>query len=61
MKQVFFRTPDDAAKGYSLLLHKGSIVYTGITGRYIVPEESVELLEREKVPFVVEPSAKAEK
>lgn len=56
MKQVIFETQDDAKKGYSVLLRKGTIVYTGEKGRYIVPEESIEALKKESVRFTVEPA-----
>jgi len=56
MKQVIFKTQDDAKKGYSVLLRNGTIVYTGEKGRYIVPEESIEALKKESVNFTVEPA-----
>jgi len=56
MKQVIFKTQDDAEKGYSVLLRKGTIIYTGEKGRYIVPDESIEALKTESVRFTVEPA-----
>ena len=55
MKQVIFQTPDDIDKGYSLLLHRGTIVYTGKKGRYIVEDESIEALKQAEVKFDIEP------
>lgn len=54
MKQVIFRNPDAAQKGYSLLLQIGTVVYTGKKGEYIVPEESIEALKKEKVAFEIQ-------
>ncbi len=60
MKQVKFQTIDDAAKGYSLLLHRGTIVYTGKKGEYIVPEDSIKALKQKKVNFEIKPTGKIE-
>ena len=54
MKQVIFQNPDAAQKGYSLLLHIGTVVYTGKKGEYIVPEESIEALKKAKVAFEIQ-------
>ena len=55
MKQVIFQTPDDIDKGYSLLLHGGTIVYTGEKGKYMVGEESIEALKKANVKFEIKP------
>jgi len=43
----------DFDKGYSILLHAGTVVYTGEEGRYIVPYSSVQLLKAENIKFEV--------
>jgi hypothetical protein len=53
MKQVTFQTQEDAIKGYSVLLHKGTVVYTDKKGTYIVPEESIEALKGKSIKFKV--------
>ncbi|MBI5044254.1 MAG: hypothetical protein HZC10_10605 [Nitrospirae bacterium] len=50
MKQVIFQE-NDVEKGYSLLLHKGTVIYTGKKGRYIVQEESIDALKEANVKF----------
>ncbi len=60
MKQVKFQTIDDAAKGYSLLVHRETIVYTGKKGEYIVPEDSIKALKQKNVNFEIKPTGKIE-
>jgi hypothetical protein len=58
MKRVVFQTEADAKKGYSLLLRRGTVVYTGEKGKYIVPDESIEGLQQAEVNFEIEPIAR---
>jgi archaellum component FlaF (FlaF/FlaG flagellin family) len=61
MKQIILKTPGDIDKGYALLLHNGTVVYTGEKGRYIVPDESIELLRQAGIKFEIKPVIKTNK
>lgn len=57
MKKIMFE-PEDIDKGFSIILHNGTVVYTGQRGIYIVPDKSVEKLRKLKIKFRILDSQK---
>ena len=52
MTQVRFGKKE-AEKGYSVLLHSGTVVYTDQKDVYIVPDKSLNQLKKKRVKFEV--------
>lgn len=53
-------TDEGREKGFPILLHSGTIVYTGTIGTYIVPDESVMKLKNADVSFTTSPIISAD-
>ena len=58
MKAIKFSTKSDAERGYSILLHNGTVVYTSEKDTYIVPDESIKKLGEADLKFKSSPVSK---
>ena len=53
VKQIEFESVDDARKGFPIMLRAGTVVYTGTTGKYMIPEKTICVLKKKRLKFTI--------